>query len=240
MGIHHFASLFLSLGGGEILMVISKSYHRSNHLAFVALFLHAFLGCDTTSRLYGIGKGSILKKFKDNVGLQQAATIFNDPNCTHSQGQDASEKAFVAIYGGKKTENLNMLRFRKYSEKVATSLSLCDSKVLPSTAAAAKFHSYRVFLQVNQWKNIDCSMTETSWGWKHYENKLVPIATDIAPAPADLLKMIRCNCATDCATARCTCKKNGTSCSISCGHCRGSGCQNACAYLQDEEQEEDI
>ena len=86
-----------------------------------------------------------MKKFKDNVSLQQAATIFNDPNSTH-----AGEKAFVAIYGGKKTENLNMLRFRKYSEKVATSLSHCDPKVLPPTAAAAKFHSYRVFFQVNQ------------------------------------------------------------------------------------------
>ena len=28
------------------------------------LFSHALLGCDTTSRLFGIGKGSILKKFK--------------------------------------------------------------------------------------------------------------------------------------------------------------------------------
>ena len=64
------------------------------------LFLHAFLGCDTTSRIYGIGKGSILKKFKDSVCLQQAAIIFNDPNSTHSQVQDAGEKALVAIYGG--------------------------------------------------------------------------------------------------------------------------------------------
>ena len=202
------------------------------------LFLHAFLGCDTTSRIYGIGKGSILKKFKDSVSLQQAAIIFNDPNSTHSQVQDAGEKALVAIYGGKKTENLNMLRFRKYSEKVATSLSHCDPKVLPPTAAAAKFHSYCVFLQVNQWKNIDCCMTETSWGWKQHENEFKPIATDIAPAPADLLKIIRCNCSTDCATAKCTCKKNGMSCSVACGHWRGTGRQNASAYLQDEEEQE--
>ena len=87
-----------------------------------------------------------MKKFKDSVSLQQAAIIFNDPNSTPSQVQDAGEKALVAIYGGKKTENLNMLRFRKYSEKVATSLSHCDPKVLLPTAAAAKFQSYRVFL----------------------------------------------------------------------------------------------
>ena len=40
-------------------------------------FLHAFLGCDTTSRLFGIEKGSILKKFKENKSLQQAATVFD-------------------------------------------------------------------------------------------------------------------------------------------------------------------
>ena len=28
------------------------------------LFLHALLGCDTTSRLFGIGKAAILKKFE--------------------------------------------------------------------------------------------------------------------------------------------------------------------------------
>ena len=33
------------------------------------LFLHAMLGCDTTSRLLGIGKGTILKEFKANVEL---------------------------------------------------------------------------------------------------------------------------------------------------------------------------
>ena len=31
------------------------------------LFLHAILGCDTTSHLYGIGKGTSLKKFKSST-----------------------------------------------------------------------------------------------------------------------------------------------------------------------------
>ena len=37
------------------------------------LFLHAMLGCDTTFCLFGIGKGTIVKKFKANVELQKAA-----------------------------------------------------------------------------------------------------------------------------------------------------------------------
>ena len=35
------------------------------------LFIHAFLGCDTTSRQYGIGKGTYLSKFK-------ACSMFRD------------------------------------------------------------------------------------------------------------------------------------------------------------------
>ena len=49
------------------------------------LFLHAILGCDTTSCLYGIGKGTILKKFKEKVTLQQAAIMFDNPHSTPAQ-----------------------------------------------------------------------------------------------------------------------------------------------------------
>ena len=48
-------------------------------------FLHAFLGCDTTSRLFGIGKGSIIKKFRDIKSLQQVAIIFDNTNATQAQ-----------------------------------------------------------------------------------------------------------------------------------------------------------
>ena len=42
------------------------------------LFLHVLLGCDTTSRLFGIGKAALLKKFKTNTVLQQSAKVFDD------------------------------------------------------------------------------------------------------------------------------------------------------------------
>jgi hypothetical protein len=35
------------------------------------LFLHAILGCDTTSHLYGIGKGASLKMFKSNSKFRE-------------------------------------------------------------------------------------------------------------------------------------------------------------------------
>jgi len=74
---------------------IVQKQRQSDEVKDAKINALAFLGCDTTSRIYGIGKGSIVKKFKDNVSLQQAATIFNDPNSTHSQVQDAGATALL-------------------------------------------------------------------------------------------------------------------------------------------------
>ena len=51
------------------------------------LFRHAFLGCDTTSRIYSIGKGVIVKKIieEDLLLCQQCAEIFiNSDSTIHS------------------------------------------------------------------------------------------------------------------------------------------------------------
>ena len=103
------------------------------------LFLHAVLGCDTTSSLYGISKGSILKKFQEKVELQKAALIFDNPHSTPAQIDQAGESALVLIYNGKKGESLNNLRY-----KMAMSLSQVDPKSPPPTAAAACFPRKRV------------------------------------------------------------------------------------------------
>ena len=71
------------------------------------LFLHAMLGCDTTSRLYNIGKSTILKKFKAKTILHHSAKIFNYPNSTAKEIKFAGEKALVNIYKGKSNESLN-------------------------------------------------------------------------------------------------------------------------------------
>ena len=94
-----------------------------------------------------------------------------------------------------------------------------DPKNLPPTSAAAKFHSCRVFLQINQWKNSDCNMMPESWGWPCTESGLIPILTDQPPAPEELLKIIRCNCSGDCSSAKCSCKNHSLKCSIACGQC---------------------
>ena len=78
---------------------------------------------------------------KGPFSLQQAATVFDNPNATQVQIDKAGEAAFVGMYNGKKSDSLDGLRYKKYCDKVATSLTQVDPKLLPPTSAAAKFHS---------------------------------------------------------------------------------------------------
>ena len=65
----------------------------------------------------------------------------------------------------------------------------------------------------------------------------LPISTDEPPAPEELLKVIRCNCNTDCSSQRCSCKKHGMKCSLAYGNCRGSACQNAVFFDVSDDEE---
>ena len=71
------------------------------------------------------------------------------------------------------------------------------------------------------------------------DGKLMPVLTDLPPAPDELLKIIRCNCQTDC-NSRCTCRKYNLKCSPGCGNCRGSACTNSDTFMMEDEDEVEI
>ena len=113
-----------------------------------------------------------------------------------------------------------------------------EPRTLPPTSAAAKFHSYRVFLQTCQWKSLDCDLLPELWGWTKGDAGLSPTMKDKPPAPEDLLKIVRCNCLTNYQSARCSCIKHGMKCFAGCGHCHGSACSNAGSFVLDEDLDE--
>ena len=96
------------------------------------LFIHAISGCDTTSRLYGIGKGLPLKKFVSNTHFREHVKVFDS--------LPVSKEEIV-----KPEEGLDGLRFRCYCEKVSTGTSQIQPQSLPPTSAAASYHSMRVY-----------------------------------------------------------------------------------------------
>ena len=67
-------------------------------------FLHAILGCDTTSRPYGTGKGASLKKYGESVYFQDQ--LFDIPGSTQAEVATAGENALVVLYGGKQSASI--------------------------------------------------------------------------------------------------------------------------------------
>ena len=65
------------------------------------LFLQAITGCDTTSRLYGVGKATVLKKFENVLSFKEQANVFS---CHSGVFDDvtAGEKAMVSLFRGEK------------------------------------------------------------------------------------------------------------------------------------------
>ena len=133
----------------------------------------------------------------------------------------------TCLYGGQPEEGLDALRYRRYREKVATRASYVQVHTLPPTAAAAENHSARVYYQTQLWMAKGINLNAEEWGWVTSEDKLEPLQTNLPPAPNTLMKVIRCNCKTDCDTRRCTCRKLGLECSVVCGECKGINCTNS-------------
>ena len=189
------------------------------------LLIHALLGCDTTSRLYSIGKGVALQKFKRENSFRRLSKIFTSPSSTKEEIIAAGEKLLLLVYGQKGDVTLDKLRLTRFCEKVASSMQVVSPESLPPTSAAASFHSLRVYHQVQVWKGRE-DLDPELWGWIVKGSRLLPVYTSKPPAPASLLKLFRCNCKKECKNARCTCFKNGLKCSTMCGECRGVSCLN--------------
>ena len=102
------------------------------------------------------------------------------------------------MYVGKKDDDLNFLRHKKFCEKVASNVASIEPQILPPTSAAKKYHCYRVHYQICVWKEWDSEMLPENWGWRIDEEGFVPVATDLPVTPENLLKAVKCSCKTGC------------------------------------------
>jgi hypothetical protein len=160
------------------------------------------------------------------TALGKCADVFNDPSAKATDVVAAGEKATVSLYNGSESDSLDVLRFKRFSEKVVRNTVSIKPQSLPPTSAAAKFHSMRAYYQTQVWRGND-RLLATEWGWYIEDGQLLPILTDLPPAPNTVLEMVRCNCKADCASGRCSCRSHNLDCSPACGECRGSACSNS-------------
>ena len=203
------------------------------------LFLHAFTGCDSTSRVFGIGKKAGFQRIiKVEKGIRDCSKAF----CTPKQIQDVVEthgcRAMVALFNGNQNDSLASIRYNMLCKKVARAKTFVTPERLPPTTSACKFHSLHTYYQVMEWMGCSDEMEPCEWGWRVEGGKLVPVMTNKSPAPEVLIQMIHCNCSAGCNTLKCTCRKHGLECTSACGHCQDGICDNMTNEPVNEEDDE--
>ena len=191
------------------------------------LVLHALGGSDTTSAVFGHGKGTIFSKLSSSPKLTESIDILQDPCALTDDVKRAGLHLLIAMYGGGDSDTLGRLRHAAYTKMISTSLNRLQPERLPPSENAAYFHSLRVHLQAVTWKTLgQINLDPTLWGWKLDQSQLVPVMTDKPIAPDDILKIIRCQCTSGCNSLRCSCRSNGLKCVSACTNC-SSECSNA-------------
>ena len=129
-------------------------------------FPHAIAGCDTTSCLFGIGKGIALWKLSSDIDFKKEAEVFSgDGNVSKDDINSAGEKALSCLCGSHSGEGLDVLRYRCFSEKVAKCMTSVQLNTLPPITAAASYHSARMYYQVKQWMGKADSLEPENWTW---------------------------------------------------------------------------
>ena len=224
---------------GKIWDISKAKRNLGENICKLLPVIHAFSGCDTTSRIFGIGKGTILKKLRSSIEFQEMAAKFIE-NCDQDTITKAGEEMMLSLYGGIQYEGLDLLRYRKFTSKVIVGNIYVQVNSLPPTSDSAKFHSLRSYLQCQIWIGNGDEPNPHDWGWYTSDSKkLLPVKGMLPPAPDKLLKIIRCNCKVNCDTKRCTCRKHGIDCSNGCGECRGISCSNTPSLVNTDLEETD-
>ena len=80
--------------------------HLGSDICNNILFLHAFTGSDTTSRIFGIGKATAQEKLMKDKQLQAAANVFSSDGRQQIDIEFAGHKAILLLYGCKIGDSL--------------------------------------------------------------------------------------------------------------------------------------
>ena len=105
----------------------------------------------------------------------------------------AGSKLIVQLYKGRPGDTLNKMRYTEYCEISSSSSVRPQPERFPPTERSAGFHVLRSHHQATVWKTLNSDvLNPLQWGWKSEEGVLIPIMTDMAAAPDELLKVVRC------------------------------------------------
>ena len=88
-----------------------------------------------------------MRLLQKNQDVQEACKTCMNESATKGEVKKAGCLVFVLLYGGRISDTLSGLRYINYKKLAATTKKLLPEK-LPPSEAAAKYHCWRVHLQV--------------------------------------------------------------------------------------------
>ena len=88
-----------------------------------------------------------IKEYK----VPRNCTLFcNDTNTHQEDTLKVGEEALLCVYNESAKDDLDSLRYERYSEKVKKFSNAVEAYNLPPTSAATRYHSLRVYFQANE------------------------------------------------------------------------------------------
>ena len=162
------------------------------------MLVHAYSGCDSTSRIFGIGKKAVFHKLlKSDPVMNSCASTFILGNNSSDDISDLGKGLMISLFGSKPDDTLSSLHLVAFSKKEATAKVFVTPERLRPTLPATSFHSQQVYFQTTVWMGMANEMNPIEWGWKMESDELIPVMTDKNAAPDKILKVIHCNCSGD-------------------------------------------
>lgn len=201
------------------------------------IVMHVLTGSAGTSHLFGMSKSTAFHKFNSLTAFKEVSADFISEKTKIPEIIAAGKKAVCMLYNGKVSQDLDDLRYQRFTEKVASKTTAVQIQSLPPTEAAVYYHSLRTYYQIQSWLG-NTNLNPQQFGWEMKSNILRAKTTDLEPAPSNLLSKIRCSCKGNCETRRCNCKKFSMKCTSACEECKGVSCMNSVALIVEEEDEE--
>ena len=191
------------------------------------VILHGFSDNDTTSGFFNKAKRTIFNLVNQDPEHFEylIQLIRNDLSADEVAG--IGESMIIMMYKGKlklDTHSLDALRYQLYVRSVGNAklTSTFQLKTLPPTSAAARQHSLRAYITIQQWRG-NTALDPCDWGWQKNEDGLIPVCSLKGPVPEKLGKLISCGCKTGCGN-HFSCRSFGLVCSFLCTSCNGNDC----------------
>ena len=223
--------------GGKCVSISAVQDKLGSDACARLLAVHALGGCDTTSAIFGVGKGTVFTRISNDAALHRHCMTLLCKTADVAQVTSAGIELLVALYGGKVGDKLEDLRYAAYCT-ISLSRRFHPER-LPPSESAVTMHAMRVHYQAVVWGQLsETGIQPTDWGWQLERNGLVPVKLKGEVAPGHMLTFVRCNCKGNCSSSMCSCRKHGLKCVSACGHCHGTECNNVSEIVIDDNDDD--